>query len=85
MESPCSAEPCIPLTLSNDDFMSFFTKKIVYMRHKFDRILSPSVTDVSVEPDLFLIFMSRQALCAESNNSFIQTMNLYFDPSQPES
>lgn len=62
-KSPSSVEPCIPLTLSSDDFMRFFINKIVSIREKIDGILSTIITDVSsssaalevsLEPDLYL-------------------------------
>ena len=55
--------PCIPLTLSSDDFMSLFTNRIVSVREKIDGILPTIITDVSssraalevsLEPDLYL-------------------------------
>jgi len=32
--SPSSVKPCIALILSSDDFISFFTNKMVYIREK---------------------------------------------------
>ena len=45
--SPSSVEPGIPLTLSSDDFMSFFTSKIVSIREKINRIFPTIITNVS--------------------------------------
>ena len=62
-KSPRSAEPYIPLTLSIDDFISFFTNKVVAIREKIHGLLPTIVTDVlssiaplkvSLEPDLYL-------------------------------
>jgi len=47
-KSLSSVKPCIPLTLSRDDFMSFFTNKIVSIREKIHGILPTIVPDVSV-------------------------------------
>ena len=60
-KSQSSVEPCIPLTLSSDDFMRFFINKIVSIREKINGILPTIITDVSsstaalevsLEPDL---------------------------------
>ena len=60
---PSSVEPCIPLTLSSDDFISLFPNKVVFMRENIHRILPTIITDVSsntaalevsLEPDLYL-------------------------------
>jgi len=44
-KSPSSVEPCIHLSLSSNDFLSFFTSKIVSIREKINGIL-PSITNV---------------------------------------
>ena len=62
-KSQSSVEPCIPLTLSSDDFMKFFINKIVSLREKINGILPTIITnvssstaalEVSLEPDLYL-------------------------------
>ena len=46
-KSQSSVEPCIPLTLSRDDFMTLFTNKIKSIREKINGILPTIITDVS--------------------------------------
>ena len=46
-KSPSSVEPCFLLTLSSNDFMSFFTSKIVSIREKINGILPTMVTNAS--------------------------------------
>lgn len=46
-ESHSSIEPCIPLALSSDDFMSFFNDKILNIRDKICNLLPLTGADVS--------------------------------------
>ncbi|XP_054860077.1 uncharacterized protein LOC129347328 [Amphiprion ocellaris] len=66
-KSQSSVEPCIPLALSSNDFMSFFTNKIITIREKINLALPTNVTDVSsstntlelaVRPDGYLEFFT---------------------------
>lgn len=44
-KSHSSVEPCFPLTLNNDDFMSFFTNEIVSILEKIYGILPTAGID----------------------------------------
>ena len=66
-KSQSSVEPCIPLALSSNHFMSFFTDKIVMIREKINLALPTIVTDVlsstvaselAVRPDGYLEFFT---------------------------
>ncbi|KAK2879923.1 hypothetical protein Q8A73_023735, partial [Channa argus] len=46
-KSHSSVEPTIPLTLSSNDFMTFFMNKIVAIRESIHQILPPKITDRS--------------------------------------
>ena len=62
-ESHTSVDPCFPLALSSNDFMSFFNDKILTIREKIHHILPSANISVSsnigaletaVEPDIYL-------------------------------
>ena len=42
-----SVEPCIPATLSSEDFMSFFSRKIIRIREEINQAQLPTAVDVS--------------------------------------
>ena len=58
-----SIDPCIPIALSSNDFMSFFNDKILTIRDKIHHLLPSTGTDLSpntgtletaVKPDIYL-------------------------------
>ncbi|XP_049426310.1 uncharacterized protein LOC125885000 [Epinephelus fuscoguttatus] len=57
-ESQSSIEPCIPLALSSNDFMSFFNDKILTIRGKIHDLLSSDSTyltsNTAVKPNIYL-------------------------------
>ncbi len=62
-ESHSSIEPCVPLSHSSFNFLSFFNDKITSIRDKIDHLMPPTDTDsfsntgileVAVNPDTYL-------------------------------
>ena len=54
-KSHSSVEPCVPLDLSSEDFMTFFTNKVLNIRQKIMNMsLSAATPDTSIGPDSYL-------------------------------
>ncbi|CAJ1053038.1 RNA-directed DNA polymerase from mobile element jockey [Xyrichtys novacula] len=49
-DCPSTTEPCIPLALSSNDFLSFFNDKILKIRGKISNLLTPPSVSLSDNP-----------------------------------